>query len=282
MRGRKGDPWHALARPARHGSTLAQSLWGSQGMRCSWVREEEGERREGSACTHRHHPSQNTPPKTRPPLRLALRFHPPNTTTTTDRATTTTVATCATLSFHPTARVPCPRTTPTHPFHTDRAFFVLLLLHPQMTQPPPLPPIRFISTRANPSSDNPRTYSFREAVLAGWADDGGMLLPTRLPIITPAQLEAWRGIPYPQLVTHLLALFIDDDDKETVPLEALVQASFAAFASPDVVEFKPLPSFPSTTGRDCTRLPFPPTTHPPIYSKQTPPPPPPSPVRVCT
>ncbi|KAM3568355.1 hypothetical protein VYU27_009517, partial [Nannochloropsis oceanica] len=71
-------------------------------------------------------------------------------------------------------------------------------------------PMRYISTRGESSSSSSR-LTFREAVLAGWAPDGGMLLPERIPQVTPAMLEEWRGLSYPQLVTRLLALFVTDD-----------------------------------------------------------------------
>lgn len=48
-------------------------------------------------------------------------------------------------------------------------------------------PKPFVSTRGGAS------YTFREAVLAGWADDGGMILPTKLPTITREMLTSWRG-----------------------------------------------------------------------------------------
>ena len=75
-----------------------------------------------------------------------------------------------------------------------------------------------------------------------------MLLPERIPQVTPEMLEEWRGLTYPQLVTKLLALFVKDDGdeddgkvEEKVPLEDIVNASFACFAAPEVVTFKALP-----------------------------------------
>ena len=44
-----------------------------------------------------------------------------------------------------------------------------------------------------------RTYSFGDAVLAGWAADGGMLWPTSVPQVDAATLEAWAALSYPQL-----------------------------------------------------------------------------------
>lgn len=80
------------------------------------------------------------------------------------------------------------------------------------------PPLCYLSTRGSP-----KRYSFKEAVLAGWAgpsgrqptpppcvgllanreppsqmhgaDDGGMLLPERIPKLGSDTLRSWRG-PY--------------------------------------------------------------------------------------
>jgi len=133
--------------------------------------------------------------------------------------------------------------------------------------------MRYISTRYDPtsSSTTPSSsrLSFREAVLAGWAADGGMLLPERIPQVTP-MLREWRGLTYPQLVTKLLALFMQDDDdddgkkEDKVPLEEIVDASFACFATPEVVTFKELPwpsSFSPSSSASSSSSSLPPSLH---------------------
>jgi len=45
----------------------------------------------------------------------------------------------------------------------------------------------FLSTRGG------GRYTFKSAVLSGWASDGGMILPETVPKITIDQLKAWRG-----------------------------------------------------------------------------------------
>ena len=56
-----------------------------------------------------------------------------------------------------------------------------------------------------------------------------MLLPERLPVITPATFEAWRGLTYPQLATAVLAQFIDADEIPRVDLEVIIASSFLRF-----------------------------------------------------
>jgi len=40
-------------------------------------------------------------------------------------------------------------------------------------------------------------------------------------------------LTYPQLVVAFLQLFVDDQDDAAVPVQAIVQRSFASFASPE-------------------------------------------------
>jgi hypothetical protein len=47
-----------------------------------------------------------------------------------------------------------------------------------------------------------RGCSLAAGVLAGWAADGGLLLPSRLP--APAAWRQWRGLAYPQLCAAIL------------------------------------------------------------------------------
>jgi len=38
---------------------------------------------------------------------------------------------------------------------------------------------------------------FETAVLQGFAPDGGLYVPAKLPQVTHQQLEAWKGLSYP-------------------------------------------------------------------------------------
>lgn len=100
----------------------------------------------------------------------------------------------------------------------------------------PSPPAARAATRT-------RTYSFGDAVLAGWADDGGMLWPTDIPRISQEELARLATKSYPELCAHLLKLFVppDDPDISHAELEQLVHGAFARFGSSEVVEVRPLP-----------------------------------------
>lgn len=80
-------------------------------------------------------------------------------------------------------------------------------------------PPRYRSTRGTATAD------FREAVLGGLADDGGLLIPTEIPQVDP---ESLRGLSLGEILTQLLVLYAGD----AVPAAdaaRLVAKSFATF-----------------------------------------------------
>jgi threonine synthase len=65
--------------------------------------------------------------------------------------------------------------------------------------------VRYLSTR----DPRPRraTLSFREALLAGLAEDGGLYLPEELPTLDPDSLRSCAGLPYPEVAARIVSLF---------------------------------------------------------------------------
>ena len=80
--------------------------------------------------------------------------------------------------------------------------------------------VRYVSTRGGEGA-----ASLGEAARLGWAPDGGMLLPERIP---EAPLGRWRGLAYPALVLEVLALFAagDDDALDRPLLATAVERAF--------------------------------------------------------
>jgi len=87
--------------------------------------------------------------------------------------------------------------------------------------------MRYISTRGGIAP-----ISFKQAVMMGLADDGGLLLPESIPVIPPDTVARWRGLRYPELATEVLRLFIDDIP--AADLDVLVKKSYLAFNHPDI------------------------------------------------
>jgi threonine synthase len=76
---------------------------------------------------------------------------------------------------------------------------------------------------------------FETAVLQGLAPDGGMYVPAELPRVTHQQLEAWKGLSYPDLAHKVISLFINEATMPAVDLKNLIDASFSTFSHPEVI-----------------------------------------------
>ena len=80
---------------------------------------------------------------------------------------------------------------------------------------------------AQDDSAEPKLYSFRDCLLAGYADDGGMLLPAAIPHLDTADCG---NLTYEQIVGRLLTLFVSPNEISDTDLSALLHRSYARFA----------------------------------------------------
>ncbi len=64
---------------------------------------------------------------------------------------------------------------------------------------------QYISTRGQMAA-----AGFTDVLLAGLAPDGGLAVPSRLPVLSPEQIEAWRPLGYADLATEVIGLFATD------------------------------------------------------------------------
>ncbi|MCF8109166.1 MAG: hypothetical protein K9J81_09260, partial [Desulfohalobiaceae bacterium] len=60
---------------------------------------------------------------------------------------------------------------------------------------------QYVSTRGGIAP-----VGFAEAVLKGFAEDGGLFVPAAIPRVSPEQLETWAGLSYPDLAFEVLSL----------------------------------------------------------------------------
>jgi threonine synthase len=89
--------------------------------------------------------------------------------------------------------------------------------------------MRYISTRGQaPVRD------FSGVLLAGLAEDGGLYVPEIFPTLSPADLRALRGVPYPELAARVIHPFVGDCIAYKTLLR-LARESYAQFNSPAVV-----------------------------------------------
>ncbi len=87
--------------------------------------------------------------------------------------------------------------------------------------------MKYFSTRGNVHG-----LSFKDAVMMGLADDGGLLLPEAIPVLTPGDVEVLGHLDYPELAFQILSLFTEDIP--SVDLKDLVERSYASFTHPEV------------------------------------------------
>jgi len=87
--------------------------------------------------------------------------------------------------------------------------------------------MRYLSTRGGITP-----VRFKDAVMMGLADDGGLLLPESIPAFSADELESWRTLTYPQLAFKVISRFVDDIP--AADLQRLIERSYATFSHPEV------------------------------------------------
>ncbi len=85
----------------------------------------------------------------------------------------------------------------------------------------------YLSTRGKVSG-----IPFRKAVLMGLADDGGLLLPSGIPRLTPGEIDALAQLDYRELAFQIIARYATDIP--SADLRELIDRSYAGFDHPDV------------------------------------------------
>ncbi|KAI0213760.1 Threonine synthase-like 2 [Lamellibrachia satsuma] len=81
-----------------------------------------------------------------------------------------------------------------------------------------------------------RGATFEEALLSGYASDGGLFMPENTPKIDEATLQSWAHLAYSDLVKKIVRLFIDEKEIPTYELEATLDRAFCKFNSPNIVQ----------------------------------------------
>ena len=97
--------------------------------------------------------------------------------------------------------------------------------------------IQYVSTKGTAPP-----VSFDQAVLEGFAPDGGLYVPKRIPKIPVSTLKNWKGLDYPALAFEILSLFIHDTVIPRDDLKRLIDKSFEPFEHPELMPLVPLVS----------------------------------------
>lgn len=90
--------------------------------------------------------------------------------------------------------------------------------------------IKYTSTKGGVSS-----VSFDEAVLQGFAADGGLFVPDQIPGVSKEQLINWSKLSYADLAFEILSLYIDRSIVPEDKLKELLINSFADFEHPKTI-----------------------------------------------
>lgn len=85
--------------------------------------------------------------------------------------------------------------------------------------------MRYISTRGGV-----KPMRFTNAVMSGLADDGGLILPQKIPVVTD-RFDEWQNLEYPQLANAVMDLYSDLDPGIQWKI---IQDSYRQFRSPQV------------------------------------------------
>ncbi len=87
--------------------------------------------------------------------------------------------------------------------------------------------MKYTSTRSSSTH-----CTFEEAILGGYAPDGGLYVPESLPQISIDLFNEWASLSYVDLATELLSLFITELDKEEI--RGICKTAYAGFEEPTV------------------------------------------------
>ncbi len=88
--------------------------------------------------------------------------------------------------------------------------------------------MEYISTRGNV-----KAKGFIDTVLMGLADDGGLMVPFQIPVISPEKLAEWRSLSFQELFLEIFSYYTNDE----IPYDALkemVYTSYSNFRAPEV------------------------------------------------
>ena len=87
--------------------------------------------------------------------------------------------------------------------------------------------MQYISTRGGVQN-----ISFKDAVMMGLADDGGLLIPREIPALSAGDLDALAKLDYPELAFQIISRYATDIP--SADLKNLIDRSYATFTHPEV------------------------------------------------
>jgi threonine synthase len=78
------------------------------------------------------------------------------------------------------------------------------------------------------------TLTFKEALLVGLAEDGGLYVPREWPHFSAEKIRSFKGMGYCDVAFHVIKAFVDGEIDDA-PLRAMIDEAYATFHHPAVV-----------------------------------------------
>eukprot|EP00128_Syssomonas_multiformis_P014701 Colp12_sorted_trinity150504_noHs@2197 len=97
--------------------------------------------------------------------------------------------------------------------------------------------MKYLSTRA--AGKGSRLYSFEDAILTGYTEDGGLLMPYIFPQLTKDVFTRWSKLSYPDLCFEVMSLFISRDEVPREDLRSIIDNCFHGFDNNDICPLVP-------------------------------------------
>ncbi|BBH19705.1 threonine synthase [Paenibacillus baekrokdamisoli] len=94
--------------------------------------------------------------------------------------------------------------------------------------------MEFVSTRGNVGK-----IGFIDAFMMGLGNDGGLLVPHEIPVVSAETLQKWQELDYQELVLAIFSLYTNGEIPEQ-DLKELVYASYSTFRDPAVTPVRKL------------------------------------------
>ncbi|XP_009871112.1 PREDICTED: threonine synthase-like 2 [Apaloderma vittatum] len=95
--------------------------------------------------------------------------------------------------------------------------------------------MEYVSTRGGAGA-----VDFEGALFSGYAPDGGLFMPQRIPSLAGDTLRRWSRLSYRELVKELCSLFIPAGTRSTVSLSHLIDRAFNRFRHKNIVHLSRL------------------------------------------
>lgn len=88
--------------------------------------------------------------------------------------------------------------------------------------------MKYTSTRSRSIS-----CTFEEAICTGYAADGGLFVPEKLPSVSVDTLKEWAKLDYPKLAQSVLRLFVSESEVTHDEMTSICNSAYAGFKNPE-------------------------------------------------